>query len=62
MLLNVGGGKGTEHEIVNQFLQTFKERHWPEYQRLPETWYDPKALLTNSNERAVAHAKCVVAE
>lgn len=62
MLLDVGAGKGTEHEIVTQFLQTFKERHWPEYQPLPEIWYDPKALLANSNERAVAHAKCVVAD
>lgn len=62
MLLDIGGAKGTEKEIVTQFLQTFKERHWPEHQSMPEIWYDPKALLPNSTERAVAHAKCIVAD
>jgi phosphatidylserine/phosphatidylglycerophosphate/cardiolipin synthase-like enzyme len=62
MLLDIGRGKGTEKEIVTEFLQTFKERHWPEHRPLPEIWYDPQALLLDANERAVAHAKCVVAD
>ena len=62
MLLDVGGIKGVEKEIVAQFVSTFRERHWPEDRPLPEIWYDPKALSTDAGQRAVAHAKCVVAD
>jgi phosphatidylserine/phosphatidylglycerophosphate/cardiolipin synthase-like enzyme len=62
MLLDIGGGKGTEQQIIEQFLCTFKERHWPDQYPLPEIWYDPKALVIDAGERAVAHAKCIVAD
>lgn len=62
MLLDIGEAKGTEEQTVELFLSNFQKRHWPEGQPLPEIWYDPKAIVPDANERAVAHAKCVVAD
>ncbi|MDZ4799922.1 MAG: DISARM system phospholipase D-like protein DrmC [Bryobacteraceae bacterium] len=63
MLLDVGPAKGrTEAKTVADFLDEFRNKHWPEQAPLPEIWYDPKSLLPDASERGVAHAKCVVTD
>ncbi len=63
MLLDIGEAKGRpEHEIIRNFLDDFRRLHWPEGKPLPEIWYDPLSLLPRGPDRAVAHAKCVVAD
>jgi phosphatidylserine/phosphatidylglycerophosphate/cardiolipin synthase-like enzyme len=63
MLLDIGEAKGqTEDDAIKGFLDDFRRRHWPEGKPLPELWYDPLSLLPHGPQRAVAHAKCVVAD
>jgi phosphatidylserine/phosphatidylglycerophosphate/cardiolipin synthase-like enzyme len=63
MLLDIGEAEGqSEEAAVRRFLDDFRRWHWPEGQALPEIWYDPLSLLPHGDHRAVAHAKCVVAD
>jgi len=63
MLLDIGEAEGqSEEAAVRRFLDDFRRWHWPEGQALPEIWYDPLSLLPSGENRAVAHAKCVVAD
>jgi phosphatidylserine/phosphatidylglycerophosphate/cardiolipin synthase-like enzyme len=63
MLLDIGEAEGqSEESAVRGFLDDFRRWHWPEGQALPEIWYDPLSLLPHGEHRAVAHAKCVVAD
>ena len=63
MLLDIGEAEGqSEEAAVRRFLDDFRRWHWPEGQALPEIWYDPLSLLPHGEHRAVAHAKCVVAD
>jgi len=63
MLLDIGEAEGqSEEAAVRRFLDDFRRWHWPEGQALPEIWYDPLSLLPHGKHRAVAHAKCVVAD
>ena len=50
-----------EPEIVRRFATEFRLKHWP-WSRLPELYYDPRALSANPLERASLHAKCVIAD
>jgi phosphatidylserine/phosphatidylglycerophosphate/cardiolipin synthase-like enzyme len=52
-----GDGR-TNDELVAAFATTFRQRIWPG-RRLPEVFFDPRALVLGS-ERACLHAKCVV--
>jgi hypothetical protein len=45
-------------EITKRFLNQFQEQHWPG-KRLPEIFFDPRALAAVPEERASLHAKCV---
>jgi phosphatidylserine/phosphatidylglycerophosphate/cardiolipin synthase-like enzyme len=47
-------------DIVARFAREFRTHHWP-WDRLPELYYDPRALLTGDT-RASLHAKCVVVD
>ena len=63
MLLDIGEGEGqSEAAAVHRFLEDFRRWHWPDGAALPEIWYDPLSLLPHGESRAVAHAKCVVAD
>lgn len=53
------GSAAAESEIVKDFVDTFRHRHWPGA-RVPEIYYDPRALV--AAERAVLHAKCIVVD
>jgi hypothetical protein len=47
--------------IVRRFAQEFVSKHWPG-PRLPEIYYDPRALSGTWEDRASLHAKCVVVD
>jgi phosphatidylserine/phosphatidylglycerophosphate/cardiolipin synthase-like enzyme len=60
--LNVERGRGDTSiasEIVRRFARRFREEQWPG-DRLPEVFYDPRALELDAGRRAVLHAKCIV--
>ena len=48
-------------EVVRRFASEFRTKHWP-WSRLPELYYDPRALSPSQSERASLHAKCVIAD
>jgi hypothetical protein len=48
-------------EIVLRFARDFLTKHWPG-SRLPEVFYDPRALADSPVERAALHAKCVLVD
>lgn len=47
-------------DIVARYARDFRSRHWP-WDRLPELYYDPRALLAGE-ARASLHAKCVIVD
>jgi phosphatidylserine/phosphatidylglycerophosphate/cardiolipin synthase-like enzyme len=47
--------------IALKFAHTFKDKEWPG-RRLPELYYDPRSLETDSSKRASLHAKCVIVD
>lgn len=49
-------------EIVRRFAREFVAKHWPGKERLPELYYDPRALAEDAQQRASLHAKCVVVD
>jgi phosphatidylserine/phosphatidylglycerophosphate/cardiolipin synthase-like enzyme len=63
LFLNVHwpGEEQDEGETLRVFAMRFRSKDWP-WERLPEVYYDPRSLYPNSGERAVLHAKCVVAD
>lgn len=56
------GDTSTDNQIVRRFMQRFATTQWPEGSRLPEVYYDPRALAVNRTERAALHAKCIVVD
>lgn len=48
-------------EIIRRFAREFLTKHWPGA-RMPEVFYDPRALAETWEERASLHAKCVVVD
>lgn len=45
--------------LLREFADTFRKDIWPGA-RLPEVFYDPRSLLTDHDQRACLHAKCIV--
>jgi phosphatidylserine/phosphatidylglycerophosphate/cardiolipin synthase-like enzyme len=54
------GDTSAPEEIVRRFVHRFRTTQWPLEKRLPEIYFDPRAL--SINERAALHAKCVVVD
>jgi hypothetical protein len=48
-------------EIVRRFAHEFVAKHWPG-DKLPDLYYDPRALAEDSQQRASLHAKCVIVD
>lgn len=48
-------------EIIRRFTKEFVVKHWPGT-KLPELYYDPRALSANAQERASLHAKCIIVD
>jgi phosphatidylserine/phosphatidylglycerophosphate/cardiolipin synthase-like enzyme len=56
------GDTSADSEIIRRFMHRFATTQWPEGARLPEVYYDPRALTVDRAERAALHAKCVVVD
>jgi phosphatidylserine/phosphatidylglycerophosphate/cardiolipin synthase-like enzyme len=56
------GDTSADNEIVRRFMHRFARTQWPGGSKLPEVYYDPRALAVNRNQRAALHAKCVVVD
>jgi len=50
-----------DSEILLRFAHEFKAKQWPG-KRLPEVYYDPRALAPEAGKRASLHAKCIVVD
>jgi phosphatidylserine/phosphatidylglycerophosphate/cardiolipin synthase-like enzyme len=48
-------------DIVAEYVTTFVQREWPG-ERLPDLFYDPRALSPDAGPRASLHAKCLVVD
>lgn len=48
--------------IVQRYANRFRSQEWPEGVRLPEIWYDPRALEIGKEKKACLHAKCIVVD
>jgi phosphatidylserine/phosphatidylglycerophosphate/cardiolipin synthase-like enzyme len=48
-----------DHQLLKEFCDAFRREQWPG-ERLPEVFYDPRALAHDSGPRAALHAKCIV--
>jgi len=46
-------------ELVREFAHRFRTAEWPGT-RMPEVYYDPRSLDTDSSKRSSLHAKCIV--
>ncbi|RIL07559.1 MAG: phospholipase [Proteobacteria bacterium] len=55
------GDPRTDNELLRGFAERFRNEQWPG-QRLPEVYYDPRALSLASGPRACLHAKCVIVD
>ena len=51
----------SEREIEDVFVSWFRRDIWP-WELLPEIYYDPRSLSSNSGDGACLHAKCVVVD
>lgn len=48
-------------EILRRFAHDFTTKHWPS-KKLPDLYYDPRALAETYEKRASLHAKCVIVD
>lgn len=65
MFLDVQRGSGdtsASHEITQRFAERFRTKQWPKDRRLPEIFFDSRALAVDPKKRAWLHAKCVVVD
>lgn len=60
MVVNVKPGERSPEDAVASFGASFR-RQWPGH-RLPEVFYDPRALRRDDGHTVSMHAKCVVAD
>jgi len=62
MFLNVArryGDETVEAQLLKEFADDFRTRQWPGV-RMPEVFYDPRALASARGPRASLHATCIV--
>jgi phosphatidylserine/phosphatidylglycerophosphate/cardiolipin synthase-like enzyme len=55
------GSQTPEPDLVRDFAKRFRTDVWPGT-RLPEVYYDPRALEASQGPRACLHAKCLVVD
>jgi phosphatidylserine/phosphatidylglycerophosphate/cardiolipin synthase-like enzyme len=63
MFLNIKRGVGdttADRELIAGFAHRFRTKHWPAGRRLPEIYFDPRAISMDPKRKAVLHAKCIV--
>lgn len=65
MFVNVSrppGGQATDAQLLKVFAEKFVSDDWPAGVRLPEVFFDPRALSAAPGPKAVLHAKCIVVD
>jgi phosphatidylserine/phosphatidylglycerophosphate/cardiolipin synthase-like enzyme len=65
MFLNVArppGSQATADQLLRAFVERFVAEDWPAGARLPQVFYDPRALSETPGPRAALHAKCLVVD
>ena len=65
MFVNVArpaGSQATDDQLLRGFVERFVIDDWPAGARLPEVFFDPRALSTAPGPKAVLHAKCIVVD
>ena len=55
------GAQTPEQQLLQNFAKTFQNQIWPGT-RLPNVFYDPRALSLGFGPKACLHAKCVVVD
>lgn len=55
------GNEESDAVLLRRFADDFKQDIWPG-RRLPEVYYDPRALDRTPGPRACLHAKCVIVD
>ncbi len=58
--LSVRAEDASSSASVTRFAQEFRTRHWPQDHRLPEVYYDRRALDLPMGPSIAFHAKCVI--
>ncbi|AFL89319.1 hypothetical protein Terro_3088 [Terriglobus roseus DSM 18391] len=58
--LNLRPGDVSHSASVARFSREFKTHHWPTEHRLPEVFFDRRALTFTSGPSVAFHAKCVI--
>ncbi len=53
------GDTAKDSEILSEFARRFKTREWPG-NRMPDIYYDPRALDMDQSKKSSLHAKCIV--
>ena len=56
------GDTSAPSTIVQRFVQRFRSEEWPSESRVPQVFYDPRALSPDWRGRASMHAKCVAVD
>lgn len=57
------GDTSPDEQILARFRQRFSETQWPTNVRLPEIYYDPRAIATDeAGKSACLHAKFVISD
>lgn len=65
LFLDVQRGHGDTSkagDVVQRFVDRFRNQQWPAGYKLPSVFYDPRSLDIGSDKRACLHAKCVVVD
>ncbi|MEO8596705.1 MAG: phospholipase D-like domain-containing protein [Candidatus Solibacter sp.] len=65
VFLNVArksGETGSDAEVIASFLHRFRLYNWPAQCRLPELYYDCRALAATADCPIALHAKCIVVD
>jgi phosphatidylserine/phosphatidylglycerophosphate/cardiolipin synthase-like enzyme len=64
MFLDIQRGHGDttiSADLVRRFAKRFRSEEWPG-QRMPDIYYDPRALEMDRVKKAALHAKCIVVD
>lgn len=56
------GDTSADSEVVGRFAHRFRTAQWPADRPLPEVYYDPRSLSTDSKTSTALHAKCIVVD
>jgi phosphatidylserine/phosphatidylglycerophosphate/cardiolipin synthase-like enzyme len=65
MFVNVArppGSQATDDQLLRGFVAKFMSDDWPSEARLPEIFYDPRALSAAPGPKSVLHAKCLIVD